>query len=295
MTEASVDRAFIVGCGDIGSRLARRLVAEHRQVAALCRTAARAAELRDQGVHPVIGDLDDVLSLRTPATAGACLFYLAPPQPEGDNDLRIRAFLGALNARAPRPTRIVLVSTTAVYGDCGGGWVDERSVPQPSAPRGRRRLDAEHVARAYGRTHGTAVVTLRVAGIYSADRLPVHRLRRGDPVVHAEQSPYTNRIHAQDLVRVLDAAARRGQADAVYNVADDEPMRMTHYFFRVAEALGLPHPPTVTLAQAAARVSPAMLSYLKESRRVSNRKMRRELGVELEFPNLQAGLHALKF
>ena len=287
-----MDSILIVGCGDIGTRLACRWLALDRRVVALCRSTDRAGVLQAQGVQPVFGDLDDVFSVRSLATKGTLVYYLAPPQPRGENDLRMRAFVGALTDKN-RPTRIVLLSTTSVYGDHSGGWVDEQSPPRPATARAHRRLDAENVARAYGRAQGVPVIVLRVAGIYAEDRLPVQRLERGEVMVREEQSPYTNRIHAEDLVAVLVAAAERGRSDTVYNVSDGEPMRMTQYFFAVADALGLPRPPTVDFEQAARRLSPAMMSYLKESRRLSNRKMLRELDVQLKYPILQAGLRSV--
>ncbi len=282
-------RVLIVGCGDIGTRLGQRLRDAGTCVTGVCRSADRAATLEAQGIRPVRADLDDILTLRALDTDDTVVFYLVPPQPHGENDLRVRCFLGTIPARRA-PHRIVLLSTTSVYGDRQGGWVDEREPPRPATPRARRRLDAERVARAYGRAHGIAVVVLRVAGIYAADRLPVERLTRAEPLVRVEQSPFTNRIHAEDLVTVLMAAAQRGRPDEIYNVSDGEPLRMTEYFFAVADALGLERPPTCDLTQAARRLSPAMLSYLSESRRLCNRKMLNELGVRLKFASLQAGL-----
>ena len=287
------DSVFIVGCGDIGTRLARRWLAAGRRVAALCRSPDRADGLRALGVQPVFGDLDDVFSLRSLRTAGELVYYLAPPRSPGRNDIRMRTFVGAITAQGP-PARIVLLSTTSVYGDHQGDWVDEQSPPRPATARAYRRLDAEKVARAYGRAQGVPVIVLRVAGIYAEDRLPVQRLVRGEPLVCAEQSPYTNRIHAEDLVTVLVAAAERGRPDTVYNVSDGEPLRMTQYFFAVADALGLPRPPTVDLDQAVQLLSPAMMSYLKESRRLSNHKMLHELNVHLKYPSLESGLCSVR-
>jgi nucleoside-diphosphate-sugar epimerase len=136
------------------------------------------------------------------------------------------------------------------------------------------------------------VVILRVPGIYAHDRLPIRRLREGLPVLAEADSPFTNRIHADDLARVCIAAMKRGRPGAAYNVSDGHPTTMTDYFNRVADCLGLPRPPVVDRSTARQALSPSMLSFLEESKRLDNRRMREELGVELIYPDLVAGLAA---
>lgn len=284
---------FIAGCGDIGVRVARLERAQGATVAALARSEEAAARLRAEGIAPVAGDLDLPDTLRLLPTREAGLYCLAPPPPKGVHDPRMRALLGAI-APDRRPRRVVYISTTGVYGDCAGEWVTEARPPRPSADRARRRLDAEEALRDFGARWGIDAIVLRVPGIYGPGRLPVERLRAGEPVVREEEAPYTNRIHADDLAQVCVAAMRRGRGGEVYNVSDGHPTTMTDYFFRVADALGLPRPPVLPLASARERVSGDMRSYLAESRRIDNRKMLTELGVELLYPDLAAGLRGLR-
>ena len=283
------DNVFIIGCGHIGRRVASAWITRGQRVSALVRSEARARELNAMGVETVRGDLDDVQSLSGLNLEDTLLYYFAPPPQQGSQDTRMAAFVSSLKTDAV-PARCVLISTTGVYGDHGGAWVDETAALKPATDRARRRLDAENILRGWGREHGVAIVVLRVAGIYAPDRLPVDRIRSGIPVVHEAECPYTNRIHADDLVDVCIAAAERGKADEIYNVSDGTPGTMTEYFNAVADALGMPRPPTVSMQAAKQQLSPGMLSYLAESRRLDNRKMLAGLGVRLKHPNLDSGL-----
>jgi nucleoside-diphosphate-sugar epimerase len=213
-----------------------------------------------------------------------------PPPEAGARDTRIRRLLEKLRGEAA-PRRIVYVSTTGVYGDTAGDWVDERSPVDPSASRAVRRLDAEQALRDWG-SQGAEQVILRVPGIYGPGRLPIERIRQGLPLVRPEEAPYTNRIHVDDLVSACVAAMERGRAGEVYNAADGHPSSMADYFCRIADLAGLPRPPLLGLAEAKGVLSPGMLSYLRESRRVSNRKLLETLGVQLRYPTLESGLRA---
>ncbi len=193
-------------------------------------------------------------------------------------------------ARTGHPKRLVYMSTTGVYGDCEGAWVDETRPPCPSVDRARRRWDAEQTLRGWSIRSGSELVILRVAGIYGSGRLPLERIRRALPLVREKESPFSNRIHAKDLVRVCIAAMDRGPGGAVYNVCDGSPSTMTDYFFQIADGAGLPRPPVISLEEAEGQLSPGMMSYMLESRRLSNRRLLEELGIELRFPNLAAGL-----
>ncbi len=288
-----MDSVFIVGCGDIGLRVAQRWRALGAQVAALARSGNAVVRLRHAGIAAVAGNLDIPVSLRGLPLDGKLVYYFAPPPATGEGDPRVAAFVDAL-AYSGRPSRIVYISTSGVYGDCSGALVNESAPPAPRTARARRRLAAEERLRTYGRAHGVPVIVLRVGGIYGPGRLPVERLRQGLPVLRPEEALPSNRIHADDLAAVCVAAGERGHADAIYNVSDGQDGTMTEYFFAVADALGLPHPPTVSLSEAKDVLSPAMLSYLTESRRLDNRRMREELGVVLHYPDLASGLrHAV--
>ncbi len=284
-------RIFIIGCGDIGRRTAALWRARGAEVAALARSDTSAQQLPQLGITPVAGDLDQPLSLRHLPLSGSLLYYFAPPPATDDTDARMRAMVAAMTDGV-RPDRIVYISTTGVYGDNRGAWVTEDTPLQPQAARSKRRVDAETVLRAFGRQLGVPVVVLRVPGIYGPGRLPIEAIRTRRPVLDESESGFTNRIHAEDLARVCLIAAERGRADAVYNVSDGHPSSMTGYFNQLADALGEPRPPVVTRAEAQYMLTPGMLSYLDESRRVDNRRMREELGVELLYPTLDAGLRA---
>lgn len=287
----TVRKVFIIGCGDIGRRTAALWLTRGVQVAALARNDGRAQPLRQLGITPSIGDLDQPASLRDLPLTGALLYYFAPPSAQDDTDRRMRTVL-ALMANGKRPEKILYLSTTGVYGDNHGAWVTEDAPLQPCAPRSKRRVDAENQLRAFGVTHGVSVVILRVPGIYGPGRLPIEAIRTRRPVLDESESGYTNRIHAEDLARVCVVAAERGLAGRVYNVSDGHPGTMTAYFNQLADALGQPRPPVITRAEAQGVLSPGLLSYLDESRRVDNRRMREELGVELLYPFLAAGLKA---
>lgn len=280
---------FIVGCGDIGLRVARLWQGRGVAVQALARSDAAAARLTSAGITPVSGDLDVPATLVTLPLNGATVYYFAPPPAQGETDPRMRAFTAA----GLRPDRVVYISTSGVYGDRGGAWVDEDTPPMPGTERARRRLDAETALRTWGRQSGVRVNILRVGGIYGPGRWPLERLQAGTPVLREEECGYTNRIHADDLAAICVAAADRGGADRIYNVSDGGNGTMTQYFYAVADRFGLPRPPALTLAQAMQQLSPAMLSYLTESRRMDNRRLLQELGVTLRYPDLRQGLQEI--
>ncbi len=203
----------------------------------------------------------------------------------------MRAFLSRIPS-GEDPDKIVYMSTTGVYGDLGGGVATEETPPSPGTSRGKRRLDAESALLAWGRERSVPAVILRVAGIYGPGRLPIEKVRKGTPVPAENDSPFTNRIHSEDLARICVAAGRRGKGGAVYNVSDGHPGTITQYYNAVADLLGVRRPPAVTMAEARKALDKAMLSYLGESKRVDNRKMLQELGVELLYPDLETGLAA---
>ena len=282
---------FMVGCGDVGRRVALAERASGAVVMALARSAASAARLETSGLRVVPGDLDRPESLAALPTKSALIYYFAPPPAAGDRDPRLYNFLNAISVQA-LPERVVLISTSGVYGDCQGAWVSEERTPHPDSDRGRRRLDAERQLQSWGERSGVPFVILRVPGIYGPGRLPEKRLRAREPVLREAESPWSNRVHILDLVHACLAAGTRGRPGAVYNISDGQPSSMTDYFNQVADALGLERPPQISLAQARSDLSAGMQSYLAESKRLDNRRMREELGVLPQFPDLASGLAA---
>ncbi|MDA8121044.1 MAG: SDR family oxidoreductase [Deltaproteobacteria bacterium] len=280
---------LIIGCGDIGCRVAKLWQEEGASVSAMARSSRSARRLEPLGILPVGGDLDDPASLRGLPVNGSILYYLAPPPDTGETDTRMRAFLASLPP-GNDPSRFVYMSTTGVYADMRGGWVTEETPANPETDRGKRRLDAENSVLSWGRTRNVPVVILRVSGIYGPGRIPVERVRAGAPVLSRDEAPFTNRIHSEDLARICVAAAKRGKGGSVYNVSDGNPGTITQYYNAVADRMGLPRPPVVTMAEARRTMSEAMLSYLSESKRVDSRKMREELGITLRYPDLASGL-----
>lgn len=288
MTSAATD-VLIIGCGDIGERVARLERSEGRAVAGLVRSEKSARRLRAAGIQPITVDLDAPASLNNLPVKDAVVYYFAPPPDEGVTDPRMETFVSVMTP-SNLPKRIVLISTTGVYGDCHGEWVTEDRPPNPQADRARRRLAAEITLRHWCEASGVPIVILRVPGIYGPGYLPEERLRSGEPVLREDESPFSNRIHADDLARICIAAARHVHPGLVYNVSDGHPTSMTDFFFRVADVLGIPRPPAITREAARRRLGPGMLSYLAESKRIDNRRMREELGVELMYPDLASGL-----
>ncbi len=282
-----MNAVLIVGCGDIGRRVAQSCLQSGAATTGLVRSEASAVRLQAQGVQALRADLDQALPA-LPA-AGTNLYYFAPPPPQGEVDTRMAAVLAALE-RQGLPHRVVYISTSAVYGDCGGAWIDESAPLAPDTARGRRRLDAERQLQRWSTRTGVPVVILRVPGIYGPGRLPLERLQKGLPLLREDQCPYTNRIHAADLATICMAAMARGTPGAVYNVSDGHPSNMVDYFNRIADRAGLPRPPTVDRSEAEQQLTPGMLGYMQESKRLDNGKMLRELGVRLRYPELDAGL-----
>ena len=281
---------LIIGCGYLGRRVATRLAShpDGDEVTGLVQSEASAARLRELGIRPLVADLDRPLDAPLPS-AGADVFHFLPPPAEGREDPRSARLLETF-ARDGTPRRLVYVSTTGVYGDSAGEWVDETRPAAPQADRAHRRWDAEQRLRQWSQAAAGELVILRVAGIYGPGKLPLARLRKGLPVVAESESPYTNRIHVEDLVSACVAAMRRGENGGVYNVSDGRPGTMADYFGRIAARAGLPAPPQIRLAEAGERLSAGMASYMAESRRLSNRRLTEELGVELAYPDLESGL-----
>ena len=282
------ESCLIVGCGYTGLRLARRLRAT-RRVVATARTDGAAARLASEGIAVVRADLDGDVQPGSlgPAAAAAAVAYLAPPPDAGTTDARLARFLAALGTA--RPAVLLYISTTGVYGDTRGDTVTEESPLAPSSDRARRRVAAEAAARTWCVERGIRCVVLRVPGIYGPGRLPLDRLRRGEPALRPEDAGPGNRIHVDDLVTACVAALER-PVDGVFNVSDGNAATATEFLQRTAAMAGLPAPPLVMLADAPGRISPGMLSFLRETRRVDNRRMRQVLGVEPRYADLDEGI-----
>jgi nucleoside-diphosphate-sugar epimerase len=235
---------------------------------------------------PVVADLDRKDSLHRLAGLAHRVVHLAPPQPEGTRDCRTRN----LSAILPDGAQVVYVSTSGVYGDCGGALVDETRPVAPANARARRRVDAEAVLRAWARRAHGRVSILRVPGIYAHDRLPLERLRACTPALAAGDDVYTNHVHADDLARMVALALARGRPGRVYHASDDTRMKMGEYFDAVADAFGMARPPRLARAQLAGAVSPLTLSFMSESRQLNNMRIKRELGVRLQYRTVQEAL-----
>jgi nucleoside-diphosphate-sugar epimerase len=265
---------LIVGFGDVAERLVKRYAGQAEFIG-LIRRPERAAELRALGVTPYVGDLDVPQSLRRlPRVDG--VFHFAPPPNEGKADPRTAHLLHALTRRG-RPGALVYISTSGVYGDCGGNWVAETRPVAPVNGRAVRRVDAERQLRSWGETMKVQVSILRAPGIYAADRLPLERIKRGTPALVSKDDSYTNHIHADDLARLAWAALFRGRAQRIYHAVDAHPLKMGDWFDSCADAFNLPRPPRVDRIAAEKVLSEALLSFLRESRQLSNTRTTREL------------------
>jgi nucleoside-diphosphate-sugar epimerase len=298
MTDGAVRmkrRVLIAGFGDVAARTASLLTVRCR-VYGIVRDAGpeRLASLRALGVVPVIADLDDPASLSSLAGLAQDILHFAPPPSRGTRDTRTANLLAALGRGRSLPRHIVYLSTSGVYGDCGGAVVSETRAVRPESGRAWRRADAERQVRAFARRTGVRASILRVPGIYAADRLPLARLRAGTPAIVADEDSYTNHVHADDLARMVVSALRGARTCRVYNASDDSELKMGDWFDRIADDFSLPRPPRVPRAEVAGQVSPALLSFMRESRRLTNARIKRELGFRLCYPTVSDGLLAAR-
>jgi nucleoside-diphosphate-sugar epimerase len=195
-----------------------------------------------------------------------------------------------LTAILPDHAVLVYVSTTGVYGDCGGARFDETRPVHPQNARAQRRVDGEQALRQWARRSGSRLAILRVPGIYAADRLPLDRLQKGTPALIEADDVYTNHVHADDLARIIALALFRAAPGRVYHAVDDSELKMGEYFDAVADAYALPRPPRLARAELSQAVSPMLLSFMSESRRLRNDRIKSELGVRLRFPQVRDGL-----
>lgn len=287
------ERVLIVGCGDVGVRVARELGARVRLLA-LTSSAARVAELRALGLTPLLGDLDTAASIKRLSGLANRVVHLAPPPGLGRHDPRTQALLAALRRRSTVRS-FVYGSTSGVYGDCQGEIVAESRAVNPETVRAQRRIDAEDRIRHFGRATGVSVTVLRIPGIYAPDRVggtPRERLLKGTPVLQQADDVFTNHIHADDLARACVAALWRGRAGRIYNVNDDSQLKMGDYFDLTADLFGMPRPPRLSRALAQDQLPVMQLSFMSESRRMDNTRMKSELRLRLRYPSVLDGLAA---
>lgn len=285
-------RVLIVGCGDVGLRVLKHQ--RHVRFLALTSDPRRVDKLRAAGATPLQGNLDQPHTLKRLAGLATRVLHLAPPPLHGSRDPRTLALCRALLLRTAVQS-VVYVSTSGVYGDCAGDWVHEHREVNPITPRAQRRVDAEQQMRLMARQRHSAlrVSVLRVPGIYASDReggTPRERLLRGTPVLQEEDDVFTNHIHANDLARACQLALWRSKAQRTYNISDDSQLKMGDYFEAAAQLYGLEKPKRVSRAQAQSELPPMQLSFMNESRRLVNRRMKQELRLRLLHADVLAGL-----
>jgi nucleoside-diphosphate-sugar epimerase len=287
-----VIRVLLIGCGDVALRTADLLHPKVR-LYGLTRRPEDVSKLRAHGVVPIVGDLDRLASLRRLKAAPFAVLHFAPPPSEGRDDPRTQKLIAALTRARSIPQRFVYVSTSGVYGDCGGARVTEMRPRRAQSPRARRRVAAEDRLREWAMRYGVKLSILRVPGIYAETRLPLERIKQGTPVLTSDDDVFTNHIHAADLARATVAALFRAKPNRAYNVTDDAEMKMGGWFDAVADAFHLPRPPRVSWEEAEQRIAPLLLSFMSESRRLVNTRMKHELRVRLRYPTPQSLLDAI--
>ncbi|MXR37558.1 SDR family oxidoreductase [Craterilacuibacter sinensis] len=277
---------LIIGFGDIARRASLTLP-KHWRILAMVRSQEGVDAAHNLGITPVMADLDDRDSLTRLAALADKVLYCAPPASEGHTDQRMRRFLSVLNQTKSITQHLVYISTSGVYGDAGGDWLDETRPPAPGSDRSRRRLDAEQQLRCFATSQGASLTILRAPGIYAAERLPLARIINATPAITREQDSWSNHIHADDLAMLCVAALKRPHGIRVYNACDKQPTRMGDWFDLVADAHGLARVPRLPRTEVRQHVSPVMWSFLAESRRLHNQRILRELGVTLQWPDVQ--------
>jgi len=282
---------LVAGMGDIG----RRLVARHPHVhmLGLARSPESAENIREAGATPVTADLDRRASLARIAGLSPWVLHLAPPPGDSEGDPRTRNLLAALAKRGSLPRRLVYISTSGVYGNCNGERVFEHRATAAANPRAKRRVDAERQLRRFAARNGIKLTILRAPGIYAANRLPLERIRKQTPAVRSEEDSYTNHIHADDLAKLVWLALFRGKSNRIYHAVDDSVKKMGDYFDMVADHFGLPRSPRISRDEAQKVLSPALLSFLNESRILDNTRIKQELRARLRYPDVESCLEEI--
>jgi len=277
-----MNNLLIIGCGDVALRTIPLLRGRYR-LYALVRNPALCSSLRRQGVTPILADLDEKRSLARITGIADVVLHFAPPLSPQKVDTRTRHLLAALSSGIP-PRQMIYISTSGVYGDCGGSIVSEVHPVNPLSMRAQLRVNAEQQIRTWASRNRVRASILRVPGIYAEDRLPLERINNGSPAIVAEQDGYSNHVHADDLARIIMATIQHGKPNRVYHAVDDDETKMGDYFDVIADAFQLPRPVRLQRSEVKAAVSPMMWSFMNESRRLSNTRMKRELKVKLRYP-----------
>ena len=277
-------RVLIIGCGDIGLRVAKHLASSYR-VFALTSSPNRFQELREVGATPILGNLDQPESLWRLSGLAQTVIHLAPPQNHGNRDCRTRNLIRILAQAPDTVRRLIYISTTGVYGDHGGAEVSETTPVRPQSERAQRRVDAERALRLWAPTQRVCLTILRVPGIYAADRLPLERLYSKTPALLPEEDAYSNHIQSDDLASLICAAVYHGKPQRVINACDGGQTKMGDYFDEVADAFGLERPPRMSASEIQKVVSPMLWSFMRESRRVRNARLP-ELKTPLRYPSV---------
>jgi nucleoside-diphosphate-sugar epimerase len=279
----------IVGCGYTGSRLATRWLQQTPRVQGFATRDVSLRQIESMGGLATSLNLDQPME-RSIDLDGRLVYYSVPPAPSGARDPRLERLLEHTTGA---PQRVVYLSTTGVYGDCHGLHVDEETFPHPQTERAVRRLAAEDTLRTWADARHVSWTILRVPGIYGPGRMPLERLRRREPAIEPEEATPGNRIHVDDLVSVSVAAGIAPQAHRrVYNVTDGSDDSLTDFLQRVARIAELPPPPLISRSDARRTFSATSWSFLGESRRVGNARMLTELGITLQYDDLDAGIRA---
>ena len=284
-------RLLIIGCGDVVRRALPQLL-RHWRVLALVRQKDPA--LAQLGVVQLPGDLDHPATLRRLSGIAHAVLHSAPPPGHGSLDTRTHRLIAALRRGRSLPRSLCYIGTSGVYGDCRGAHVDETRPPAPLSDRGRRRLDAEQTLRRFGRESGCRVSILRAPGIYAADRMPLDRLRRGLPLLREEEDVHTNHIHAEDLARLCTSGLNHGRPQRAYNASDDTALKMGEWFDKLADAWKLPRAPRLPRNDIERQLPEMQLSFMRESRRLDNRRIKRELRFRLRYPSVDEGIRAAR-
>jgi nucleoside-diphosphate-sugar epimerase len=279
-----------LGMGFCAEALALRLKGQGWEIVGTVRSQARIEELGTRGFRAVT--LDRIEETGILSATPLHVLISAPPDERGDPALRA---CGERLANAPsRPAWVGYLSTTGVYGDHGGGWVDEETPTAPQSDRARRRIEAEEAWLSWGRAVGAPVHVFRLAGIYGPGRNQLVSLREGTARRIDKPGQVFSRIHVDDIAEVLLASIRAPRAGRIYNVCDDEPAPPQEVVAYAATLLGMEPPPLEAYEQVRSKLSPMAASFYLESKRVSNRRIRDELGVRLAYPTYREGLSALQ-
>ncbi len=275
----------IVGCGSVGKHVEQ--LEKANNPFCITKSTQSANTLIKQGVDAKALNLTALTGLEKPLSQ-TFIYYFVPPPPKGCLDSTIGHFLKLISVQHCK--KIILISTTGVYGNCNGNWIDETQPLNPTADRAKRRVDAEQQLITLCKQHNIDYTILRVPGIYGPNKLPIARLQSGKAILALNESPFSNRIHIEDLAMLAYNAMHKTLPLKIYNVGDNQPSSMSDYFIAVAKALNLKQPKQITLKQAKVDLSASMISYLVESKRINNQALLTHLNCNLKYPTLKEGL-----